>query len=78
MARMNLAISEELLDELRSTVPARRRSAFIAEAVREKLARLRQVRAAEASAGAWSDEGRDEPEKEIRALREGWAERLHG
>lgn len=78
MARMNLAIADDLLAALETAVPARQRSAFVTEAVREKLERLQQMRAAAASAGAWSDEGRDDPETELRRLRAAWTERTDG
>ena len=72
--RMNVSLPARLLGELKRRVPARRRSEFIAEAVREKLARAAQAEAAAAAAGAWSDEGRGDAVGEVRRLREGWAE----
>ena len=65
MARMNVIFEDALLDEMRHLVPSRQRSGFIEEAVRSRLAQLKQVRAAEAAAGAWSDEGREDPSREI-------------
>ena len=78
MARMNVSLSEPLLQELRGLVPSRQRSAFVSRAVREKLERLKQQRAILDSAGAWSDEERNDPEVpevDIRTLRNGWEER---
>lgn len=75
MARMNVVFNEEILEEMRELVPVRQRSEFIEEAVRARLRQLRQIRAIEAAAGAWSDEGRGEPAEEIEAVRRGWKER---
>jgi len=56
MARTNVILPDELLKEVDRIVGPRRRSAFIAEAVRERLARLKFLKALEQAAGAWSDE----------------------
>ena len=72
MARMNVVFEDELLQEMRDLVPVRQRSEFIEEAVRSRLAQLRQIRAAEAAAGAWSSEGRGEPSDEIEEVRRAW------
>jgi hypothetical protein len=65
MARMNVVFEDALLDEMRDLVPSRQRNAFIEDAVRARLAQLKQVQAAEAAAGAWSSEGRGDPSQEI-------------
>ena len=75
MARMNVVFEDALLDEMRDLVPSRQRSGFIEEAVRARLAQLRQVRAAEAAAGAWSNEGRLDPSAEIEEGRRAWDSR---
>jgi hypothetical protein len=75
MARMNVIFKDELLEEIRELVPVRRRSEFIEEAVRNRLALLRQEKAARAAFGAWSGQERLSPEEEIRQSRESWAER---
>lgn len=75
MARMNVVFEDELLQEMRELVPVRQRSEFIEEAVRLRLAQLRQIRAAKAAAGAWSGEGRGEPAEEIAQGRRAWEER---
>jgi len=72
---MNVVFEDELLEEMRELVPVRQRSEFIEEAVRSRLAQLRQIRAAEAAAGAWSDEGRGEPSQEIEEARRAWETR---
>lgn len=75
MARMNVIFKDDLLEELRELVPVRQRSEFIDEAVRARLALLRQEEAIRAAFGAWSDEGRIAPEEEVRQSRESWAAR---
>jgi Arc/MetJ-type ribon-helix-helix transcriptional regulator len=75
MARMNVIFEDALLDEMRELVPSRQRSGFIEEAVRARLAQLRQIQAAEAAAGAWSGEGRGEPSQEIDEGRRAWEAR---
>lgn len=75
MARMNVVFEDQLLLEMRELVPARQRSGFIEEAVRLRLAQLRQIRAAEAAAGAWSSDSRQEPSQEIREVRRAWEDR---
>ena len=76
MAHMNVSLSQEVLAQLTHAVPKRQRSAFIAAAVGEKLARERQAVAARAAAGAWSDEGRGDATDEVRRRREEWMNRL--
>lgn len=75
MTRMNVSLQDSLIDDLRRWVPRRMRSEFVGEAVREKLDRLRQDQAVRAAAGVWADRDREDPEQEIRALREGWSHR---
>lgn len=53
--RINVMISDEVLEELRKRVPERQRSAFINEATRERLRRDEQRRAFLAAAGSWND-----------------------
>jgi len=72
MARMNVVFSDALLEEMRALVPSRRRSGFIENAVRARLTQLRQVQAAEAAAGAWSNEDRGDPSQEIEQGRQAW------
>lgn len=75
MARMNVIFKDELLEEIRELVPVRQRSEFIEEAVRTRLALLRQEQAIRAAFGAWSEDGRLDPEDEILQSRKSWAER---
>jgi len=77
MARMNVVFEDSLLDEMRLLVPARQRSGFIEDAVRARLAQLKQIKAAEAAAGAWSGEGREDPSREIEEVRRAWEDRQH-
>jgi Arc/MetJ-type ribon-helix-helix transcriptional regulator len=75
MARMNVVFDDSLLEEMRDLVPARQRSGFIEEAVRARLAQLKQIRAAKAAAGAWSGEGRGDPSQKIEEGRRAWRDR---
>lgn len=75
MARMNVVFEDALLDEMRHLVPSRQRSGFIEEAVRARLAQLKQVRAAEAAAGAWSGEDRGDPSQDVEEGRRAWEDR---
>ena len=77
MGTMNLSLPDELLEELKSTVPVRQRSGFIAEAIRMRLALIEQVNAVRETAGTWSDEGRSNPSAVIRKERENWARNDH-
>jgi hypothetical protein len=56
----NFLLPEDLLAELRNSVPKREQSRVVAEALRRELKRLRLVKAIETSFGAWRDE--DHPE----------------
>lgn len=58
--RTNVILPRDLLDEIDRVAGPRRRSTFLAEAAREKLARLRFDQAAARAFGAWKDE--DHPE----------------
>jgi hypothetical protein len=53
--RLNIILPADLVADLRAQIPVRRRSKFIAEAVREQLDRLRFNAAVAASFGAWAD-----------------------
>lgn len=53
--RTNIMFPPDILRELRQLVPARERSAFVAEATRKQLMVLKQKAALKHSAGAWSD-----------------------
>jgi predicted transcriptional regulator len=75
MGTLNLSLSDELIAELKRRVPARRRSAFVEIAIRERMELMRQVDAVRGGAGAWSNAGRKDATEEIRAQREAWATR---
>ena len=77
MARMNIVFDDTLLVEMRHLVPARQRSGFIEDAVRARLAQLKQIKEAEAAAGAWSGEDREDPSREIEKVRRAWEDRQH-
>jgi hypothetical protein len=54
--RANIILPTDLIDEIDRIAGARQRSRFLAEAAREKLARVRFDRAAVRAFGAWTDE----------------------
>ena len=56
MMRTNVTLPEELVREIDRVAGRRKRSQFIVEAVRERLAKLRFSEALAQAAGAWSDE----------------------
>jgi hypothetical protein len=56
----NFLLPEDLLEELKETVPPRQQSRFVADALKRELRRIRLARAIEASFGAWK--GSDHPE----------------
>ncbi len=56
MVRTNVTLPEELVREIDRVAGRRKRSQFIVEAVRERLAKLRFSEALAQAAGAWSDE----------------------
>jgi Arc/MetJ-type ribon-helix-helix transcriptional regulator len=56
MRKVTVSLPVALLEWLDSKVEGRKRSAFIAEAIAEKLNLVEQAEAIEASAGAWKDE----------------------
>jgi len=56
MMRTNVTLPEELVREIDRVAGRRKRSQFIVEAVRERLAKLRFSEALVQAAGAWSDE----------------------
>lgn len=56
----NFLLPEDLVEELRKSVPKREQSKVIAEALRKELKRLKLQNALETSFGAWKSE--DHPE----------------
>jgi metal-responsive CopG/Arc/MetJ family transcriptional regulator len=56
----NFLLPEDLLEELRKTVPGRQQSKIVAEALRKELRRRRLKKAIQESFGAWKD--KDHPE----------------
>ncbi len=55
MSRINVMVPAGLVREIDCVAGSRRRSAFLAEAAREKLGILRFNRAAARAFGAWTD-----------------------
>lgn len=58
--RTHIVIPSQLVSQIDTLVGTRGRSAFLIQAAVKELARLRQLRALEAAAGAWKD--KDHPE----------------
>ncbi len=72
--RVHITLEESLVDELDRRVGARRRSRFIAEAVRGALDDARRWDEIEAALGSISDQGHDwdvDPAEWVRAQRRG-------
>ena len=76
--KVTVTLPKGLLERLNKTVPSRKRSLFISEAIEEQLNLIEQASALEETAGAWSldnhptmedDEGIDTWLKESR---QGW------
>lgn len=74
--KMTVIFPKPLLQRLRERVPPRQRSAFIVEAVEEKLALQEQFAAIEEAAGCWSDE--DHPELRTDEDIDRWLTELRG
>ncbi len=74
--KMTVVFPKLLLQRLRERIPPRRRSAFIVEAVEEKLALLEQIEALEEAAGCWGDE--DHPELQTDEDIDRWLAELRG
>lgn len=55
MSRTNVMLPDDLLRQIARVAGARRRSAFLATAAQEKLARIRFERAAARAFGSWTD-----------------------
>lgn len=72
LRRTHIVIPENLVREIDTLVGKRGRSAFLVEAGRKELKRLRMLRALERAAGSWKD--RDHPELKQGAAR--WVEGL--
>ena len=78
--RTHIVLSDQLVKDIDTLVGRRRRSSFITEAAEKELARLRQIQAIKAAAGAWKD--KDHPElkqgsaKWVRKLRQESERRL--
>jgi metal-responsive CopG/Arc/MetJ family transcriptional regulator len=58
--KVTVTLPKGLIDRLNETVPSRKRSLFITEAIAEHLDLIEQVSALEESVGAWSLENHPE------------------
>ncbi len=56
-ARIDLTLPIVLISELKKTVPKRKRSMFVAEAVEDKLEAVRRKKAFKELAGSWDKHG---------------------
>jgi metal-responsive CopG/Arc/MetJ family transcriptional regulator len=80
--KAHLAIPEDLIAEVDRVAGKRRRSLFIVEATREKLAKERFMKVLEETSGAWSDKNHPElttaksMEQYIREKRRPYGKRL--
>ena len=78
--RTHIVIPQQLVADIDAVVGKRGRSGFLAQAAEKELARLRQIKALEAAAGAWKD--KDHPElrqgaaKWVKKLRREYDQRL--
>jgi metal-responsive CopG/Arc/MetJ family transcriptional regulator len=77
--KITLTLPKSLLARLDASVPARRRSRFIVEAIEERLAIEEQLAALDESAGAWTDDNHSDLQTEadvdnwLRDLRASWS-----
>ena len=76
MKKTTVSLPAALLERLDAEVEGRKRSAFIAEAIEEKLERVETVRVIDETAGAWKDE--DHPEMATEEDIERWLAELRG
>ncbi len=76
VSRISVMLPARLLGEIDRAAGARRRSAFLAEAAREKLAKLQFDRASARAFGAWTDAAH--PDLMIDADLARYRERLRG
>ena len=69
----NFLLPEDLVEELKRSVPVREQSKMVTEALKRELKRLRLQRVLESSFGAWRGEDHPElkkgPESFVRKLR---------
>lgn len=76
--KITLSLPTTLAEQLKALVPPRQRSAFVAEALRERLEEEETLTVLEETAGIWSDENYPEfaTDKDIdrwlRELRANW------
>lgn len=77
--KLTISLPVTLAERLRTLVPPRKRSLFIAEAVEEQLALEEQVVALETTAGIWKDENHpdmqtdEEIDQWLTKLRKSWS-----
>jgi len=74
--KLTVSLPRPLVERLRALVPPRKRSALIAEALEERLAREEQLEAIENTAGAWKD--KHHPDMKTDEDVDRWLEGLRG
>ena len=76
--KVTVTLPQHLIERLNQTVPSRKRSSFISEAIEEHLDLIEQITALEESAGAWSLENHPEMQNEqgidkwLETVRQNW------
>jgi hypothetical protein len=64
----NFLLPDDVLSELKSSVPKRQQSRVVAEALRKELRRIKLAKALQTSFGAWKDKGHPELKKGTEAF----------
>jgi hypothetical protein len=83
-SKAHLVLPREILEEVDQIAGKRKRSLFIATAIREKLERERFLRTLDETKGAWSDKNHPElrtsldMEQYVREKRRSYRKRLRG
>jgi len=80
--KTHLVFPRELLETIDKFIGKRKRSQFVVEATKEKLARERFAKALKEAAGCWTDENhpdlmtKRDVDRYVRRLRKSWRKRL--
>ncbi len=64
----NFLLPEDVLDELKASVPKRQQSKVVTEALRKELKRIKLAKAIQSSFGAWKDKDHPELKKGVDAF----------
>ena len=80
--KTHLVFPRELLETIDKFIGKRKRSQFVVEATKEKLAREKFAKALKEAAGCWTDENhpnlmtKRDVDRYVRRLRKSWRKRL--